>query len=102
MESQSISTPWGQSDFTESIGPGILHVMTPSHGGIRVHNCLLADMRPELRKLAIRTELHGWFEEDCAWAAVVVTWPQHFQSDIKTMAQDMLVRCFKIDPLILA
>jgi hypothetical protein len=73
-----ISTPWGTADLTEQIAPGIWQVSTPGHGGIWV--------APELRGRLVKQETPysrgGWFEEDCDWAFVAVSFPEHFAAQL--------------------
>src|ERR1043165_7762685 len=66
-------TPWGKADTEEAIASGIVRVTTASHGGIHV----TADLN-RLVHDAWRNK-RGWYEEDCEWAIVAVTFPQHFQ-----------------------
>ena len=66
-------TPWGKSDSTSVIAPGILEVTTPSHGGINLAPHLNSQVHKAWRQKS------GWYEEDCEWAIVAVTFPAHFE-----------------------
>lgn len=59
------SSPWGQIDHLEPLGPDAVSVATPSHGGIWVSPEALARI-PERRR-ATAYSGGGWFEEDCDW-----------------------------------
>lgn len=66
-------TPWGKADSQSVIAPGIVEVTTASHGGIHLEAHLNSQVHA-----AWRDKL-GWYEEDCEWAIVAVTFPEHFQ-----------------------
>jgi hypothetical protein len=71
-------TPWGKADHVKEVAPGIWQVSTPGHGGYkldRVHNATVdaAWRRPG-----------GWYEEDCEWAIVVLTFEQTFREQAPT------------------
>lgn len=73
------STPWGQSDYSKSYGRGIVFYGTPGHGGFHVSPTLNARIPEPFRKIAERwTRRPGWYEEDCDYAMVVVTFPERF------------------------
>lgn len=72
-------TPWGEADNVVTLRNGIRRVDTPSHGGYWVPAKLLP-LIPERFK-AYATKWSGspqWYEEDCAWACVAVTFPDAF------------------------
>ncbi len=72
-------TPWGYADETREIAPGNVFYSTPSHGGYRLSVDRLASVSASDRAYAAK-RLNGWgdswYEEDCAAAIVVVTFPQ--------------------------
>ena len=73
-----MQTPWGKSDSIEDIGNGILAVTTPSHGGYYVPLVLWATMpEPYQKTFAGGT----WYEEDCDWAKVVLSFPKLFSPE---------------------
>jgi len=47
-------------------------VATPSHGGIRLSSERNADVHPVWRRE------DGWYEEDCEWAIVAMSFPDDF------------------------
>lgn len=71
-------TPWGSVQDGTVYADGIIMYGTAGHGGFKVDAALNAKMHPALRGLG---ERGGWYEEDCAWAAVAVAFPQHFTTD---------------------
>ncbi len=71
-------TPWGHADHVADIGKGIKQVDTPSHGGYYVPCDVLKTMKPEaLKTVAGR----GWYEEDCDWCLVALSFPELFMDD---------------------
>ena len=71
-------TIWGTADQSEKIARGIMLYMTPSHGGYAVTARVAATMHPALRSCGESRDGRYWFEEDCAWSAVVCQWPELF------------------------
>lgn len=74
-------TPWGASQQTHQWAVGIVQVFTASHGGFhldQVHNDAVhqAWRSPD-----------GWYEEDCEWAIVALTFPDVFDPDTVESAQ---------------
>lgn len=59
---KTIHTPWGPSQHTENIAPGLTWVTTASHG--------------------------GWLEEDCDSAAAPLIWPDLFKPSSVAAAVD--------------
>jgi hypothetical protein len=74
-------TPWGTADSSKSITRGIVLYSTPGHGGFHVSPTLNAKVHEAWRRAK------GWYEEDCEWAIVVLTFPQHFTADQTTDAK---------------
>lgn len=83
-------TPWGAHDSCTETSDGLFQVSTPSHGGYWVRHDLLMQMPPTLRKIGEGQ----WFEEDCAWAAVVFHFHDRFSSDQVKTARDCLIDWF--------
>ena len=73
-----MKTPWGESQSIDKVGDGssgILFVSTASHGGYYVPPGLHSMMPPVYQK----TFAGGpWYEEDCDWAKVVLSFPHLF------------------------
>jgi len=74
------SSPWGLVQSITPVCKGIAFVSTSSHGGYRVAQGLAqAKFSPqELAVAAIRQGNYYYFEEDCAWCLVCLTFPEHF------------------------
>lgn len=70
-----MNTPWGAAQTVDTLGPGVRQVTTAGHGGIH----LGAD-RNALVHAAWR-DAKGWYEEDCEWAIVAVTFPNLFKAE---------------------
>jgi hypothetical protein len=68
------STPWGTADHSDKVARGIVFYGTPSHGGYH-----LSPTRNTLVHEAWRDK-GGWYEEDCDWAIVVLTFPECFKA----------------------
>lgn len=71
-----ISSPWGKPDIIERLAEGIWSVATPSHGGIFVD----LPQYEQMSELAKKCSYTGnqWFEEDCSWAVVALTFKNAF------------------------
>ena len=78
-------TPWGESQDIDTIADGITFASTASHGGILLSEERYAQMPEKYRK----TFAGGrWYEEDCDWAKVAVTFPDCFElSDVENAKQ---------------
>lgn len=75
-------SPWGGVQDVERVAKGITFVSTASHGGYRVSISRWREMPRELRDCASTVWAHyAWFEEDCAWAAVVLAFPLEFTKE---------------------
>jgi hypothetical protein len=85
--------PWGQVQLTQIIAPGITHVITAGHGGYLVTRDRYAEMSQHLRECSYTKD--QWFEEDCSWCAVVLTWPQYFSLGMVAAARDTYARVYK-------
>ena len=75
-------TPWGKSDSKKIITRGIVFYGTPSHGGYHVSKKLLQTMPKAFVDHNDLTR-HGWFEEDCLWSFVALSFPLFFEKDLQ-------------------
>ncbi len=66
------STPWGPTQCIKTYADGVVSHSTAGHGGFH-----LSAARNAKVPAAIRDE-EGWYEEDCAWACVAITFPSLF------------------------
>ncbi len=69
-------TPWGTVEYLTEVAPGIASVSTPGHGGVK-----LSAARNKLVHPAWRAE-GGWYEEDCEWAFVAITFPDAYKPEV--------------------
>ena len=66
------TTPWGDPDYVRELAPGIIHFMTPGHGGLYV--CPEVNEKVPLKiKMAsfLGNGFLGWYEEDCDMAMIL-------------------------------
>ena len=81
-------TPWGQSDSVVEVGRGIRCVSTPSHGGYYVPDSLLSAIPAAWQARAAEwSGSPNWYEEDCEWASVAVTFPDLFPPEAQEAAR---------------
>lgn len=78
------STPWGPSQGATRYGEGAVFHSTASHGGFHLSPEYNLSVHPLLRDGA------GWYEEDAAWAAVAVAWPDLFTVSERRLAEETL------------
>ena len=78
-------TPWGLSQASREIAPGIVWHQTASHGGFFVAPERIAEMPKLLRDFQPWAGAH-WYEEDCDWCLVALAFPQHFPADTLPVA----------------
>lgn len=77
-------TPWGASQDATIYAEGIVLHTTASHGGFKLSPERNRNVHPMLR-----TE-DAFYEEDCAWAGVAVTFPHLFTSYERRCAEKTL------------
>ena len=68
-------TPWGESQGVTEVYPGILSVSTSSHGGYKLDRKRNSQVDEVWRKAG------GWYEEDCEWAIVALTFKSEFSAE---------------------
>jgi hypothetical protein len=76
----SASTPWGGSQMAVVYAEGVVAHMTLGHGGFHLSTERNAKVHPLLRKDM------PWYEEDCEWAIVAVSFPDLFTAYERSMA----------------
>lgn len=84
-------TPWGKADNKEFITRGINFYSTASHGGYKVSDKLNLKIHEAFRNT------NGWYEEDCEWAKVVVSFSLYFDKDLLVSAHKTLRNYFPDD-----
>lgn len=92
------STPWGTSQGSKQLAPGIVFYSTAGHGGIHLSAGLQARFEalfPDFKPFAGGP----WYEEDCDCNAIVIAFPENFSDDRLTYAVDIIEADGKIaDP----
>ncbi len=78
-------TPWGASQCATVYAEGIVSHSTAGHGGFHLDAAHNAKVHPALRAR------DGWYEEDCAWAAVAQALPELF-TDYERRCADQTIR----------
>jgi hypothetical protein len=90
------STPWGHPDTVTEIAPGIVFYSTPSHGGFWLSPERVAAMPKPLRDFVpfggSQAGPGRWFEEDCDWSVVALSFPQFFKPEDIDVALKTLER----------
>lgn len=80
----SANTPWGGAQCATVYAEGIIEYATASHGGFHLSPERNAAVHPTLRSEG------GWYEEDCGWAAVAITFPGLFTAFERRCAETTL------------
>lgn len=76
-------TPWGTPYPPNKLGEGVYAFETPSHGGIWLDAERNAQVPAEWRAASFdRQGQAGWYEEDCDWAFVALTFPHLFAAAV--------------------
>ncbi|MGN7715114.1 DUF7007 domain-containing protein [Agrobacterium radiobacter] len=78
------STPWGASQGATVYADGVVSHHTASHGGFHLSADRNAEVHPMLRSS------DGFYEEDCCWAAVAMTFPELFTAHERRVAEQTL------------
>lgn len=77
----SVSTPWGGSQMAVVYAEGVVAHTTAGHGGFHLSSDRNAKVHPLLRKDTL------WYEEDCEWAIVAISFPDLFTDCERSMAE---------------
>lgn len=94
MADFTMMTPWGRAQTHENIGRGIMHVTTAGHGGYFVPEYMLGSIPENRRNFAAAwSGSEQWYEEDCAWAAVALAFPDTFPPEAQESARRTLEVC---------
>ncbi|NTE56591.1 hypothetical protein G6M78_16065 [Agrobacterium tumefaciens] len=75
------STPWGASQMAVIYAEGVVAHMTAGHGGFHLSAGRNARIHPVLRKHM------PWYEEDCEWAIVAISFPDLFTGYERSLAE---------------
>lgn len=84
-----VHTPWGQPDSFKEYAPGIIQYSTPSHGGFFLDAERNAQVNTAFNQAGsfAGQRRAGWYEEDCDWSIVVVTFPEFFTEETRAEAR---------------
>jgi hypothetical protein len=77
----SVSTPWGGSQTAVIYAEGVVAHMTAGHGGFHLSSDRIARVHPLMRKEV------PWYEEDCEWAIVAISFPELFTGYERSLAE---------------
>lgn len=78
------STPWGPSQGVTRYSDGVTAHSTASHGGFHIAPDLNRKISTALRRDS------GWYEEDCEWAIVAITFTDLFTTFERRLADDAI------------
>lgn len=84
----STSTPWGPAQYAYKYAPGIICYGTAGHGGFHLSPRLNAQVHAAWR------DANGWYEEDCEWSIVALTFPAAFNVKLVEIADGCAKRWF--------
>ena len=74
-------TLWGPSQESKRIMRGVMWYSTASHGGYHVATSHISEIAEPLRSIGQSDSVGGkWYEEDCDWSVVALTWPAEIQA----------------------
>lgn len=78
-----VQTPWGEAQDSKEYAPGIVFHSTASHGGFHLSAERIAEMPKALQEFVPfggpQKGPGRWFEEDCDWSVVALSFPQFFR-----------------------
>ena len=79
---------WGTLNSNDTIAPGIQWISGSDHGGFLLSRDRLKEMPVDLRGESFTSD--EYFEEDCSAVAIVLAFPQYFDTDQVIRATAML------------
>lgn len=90
--SHSETCPWGPIEETKEVAPGIDWVSCAGHAGFRLSYGRYMSMPMRWRQCSFTN--NEWFEEDCSWCAVVLAYPEFFNSGMVQAAKNTFNRFY--------
>ncbi len=87
------SSPWGAVDHVYALGPDVVVVATPSHGGLWVSPEAMTLIPAPLRATGYSS--NGWFEEDCDWCIPYLVLGLHHFEDSAESGEQVLAAARK-------
>jgi len=94
MLTMAISTPWGPSQTSREIAPGICFYSTARHGGYHLSPDRLATFRQYFPDYKLWAG-DPWFEEDCDAALVTISFPEEFSDQSVFFAEQSIRACVR-------
>ena len=87
---QEVRSPWGRVEDATRIGPEVMKVSTPSHGGLYVTGAAAQAVPAKVWDCMINGR--GWAEEDCEEAIILalLLWSGHITNPV-TLAHATLI-----------
>lgn len=70
-----MNSPWGKVEQKAEIADGVVFVSTARHGGFKL------DRKRNNKVPLVFRNKGGWYEEDCEWAKVALTFPEMFSAE---------------------
>jgi hypothetical protein len=86
----NMRTPWGIAQQHTVIAGGITKFDTASHGGIKISQKRRNSMPDKYRNIPTFTG-GNWYEEDCDWCLVALSFPEHFDNDTLNAANNTYI-----------
>jgi hypothetical protein len=97
MTNIPMNTPWGIAQTQDKVAEGIIFVTTASHGGF----CISPEVHAKMPKAYQSTFAHApnrdknfWYEEDCDYAKVILSFPDMFMAKEVEVAKKMIEQYF--------
>jgi hypothetical protein len=80
------NTPWGASQGTTKIAPGIVSYSTAGHGGIHLSKTRVGKIAEPLKSYVMNSgwvtkKGDAWLEEDCDWCIAALAFPSEFPEE---------------------
>ena len=88
----AVSTPWGPSQTSHEIAPGICFYSTASHGGYHLSSDRFATFRERFPDYKLWAG-DPWFEEDCDAALVMITFAEEFSDQDVFFGEQSIRAC---------
>ena len=76
MNITALQTPWGPAQSVTEIAEGVKSVSTSSHGGYWLSSKRHAEVRRQYPQFNTFHNNGNWYEEDCDWCMVYLTFPE--------------------------
>jgi hypothetical protein len=74
-------SPWGRILGTRNLAKGIKEIRTVAGGGFKLDSAQNLKVHQAWRKAG------GWYEQECEWSIVFLTFPELFENALTTMVR---------------